>query len=211
MTTVIQVLDYGSGNLFSIMDALSRVSPKIKVKVSSKYRRSNVDGLVLPGVGSFTSAQRILGANRTAILADVKERKMPILGICLGMQLMFEKSEEGPGRGLELFGGEVIKFSRESDIKVPHMGWNTLRLTRAKSSFCRGLSIDEWVYYVHSYYPSPKDRRIVRAWTLYGSQRFPAIIERDNISGTQFHPEKSSKAGFRLVRNYAENVLEYSR
>ena len=103
MTTVIQVLDYGSGNLFSIMDALSRVSPKIKVKVSSKYRRSNVDGLVLPGVGSFTSAQRILGANRTAILADVKERKMPILGICLGMQLMFEKSEEGPGRGLELF------------------------------------------------------------------------------------------------------------
>ena len=211
MTTVIQVLDYGSGNLFSIMDALSRVSPKIKVKVSSKYRRSNVDGLVLPGVGSFTSAQRILGANRTAILADVKERKMPILGICLGMQLMFEKSEEGPGRGLELFGGEVIKFSRESDIKVPHMGWNTLRLTRAKSSFCRGLSIDEWVYYVHSYYPSPKDRRIVRAWTLYGSQRFPAIIERDNISGTQFHPEKSSKAGFRLVRNYAEDVLEYSR
>lgn len=211
MTAVIQVLDYGSGNLFSIKDALSRVSPKIKVKISSKYRRSSVNGLVLPGVGSFTSAQRILGLNRTAILVDVKEGKMPILGICLGMQLMFEKSEEGPGRGLELFGGEVIKFSAENDIKIPHMGWNTLRLTRAKSSFCRGLSKEEWVYYVHSYYPCPKDRKIVRAWTLYGSQRFPAIIERENISGTQFHPEKSSKAGFSLVRNYAEKVLEYSR
>ena len=211
MTAVIQVLDYGSGNLFSIKDALSRVSPKIKVKVSSKYRKSSVDGLVLPGVGSFTSAQRILGESKTAILADVKERKMPILGICLGMQLMFEKSEEGPGRGLELFRGEVIKFSPEADIKVPHMGWNTLTLTRGKSSLCRGLSTEEWVYYVHSYYPSPEDRSIVRAWTLYGSQRFPAIIGRDNISGTQFHPEKSSKVGFRLVRNYTESVLKYSR
>ena len=135
----------------------------------------------------------------------------PLLGVCLGMQLMFEKSEEGQGKGLTLFRGKVLKFRPEPNLKVPHMGWNTLKLTKSKSALCKGLSGEEWVYYVHSFYPSPQDENIVRAWTTYGSQRFPAIIERNNVFGTQFHPEKSSKAGFKLISNFAKSVLDYSK
>ena len=211
MTALVQVLDYGSGNLFSIKDALGRISPDIKVKISSKYRKGRADGLVLPGVGSFSSAQRVLGENKDAILEDVITNGMPLLGVCLGMQLMFERSEEGQGKGLTLFKGKVVKFRPEPNLKVPHMGWNTLKLTKPKSAFCNGLSGEEWVYFVHSFYPSPQDESIVRAWTTYGSQRFPAIIERKNVFGTQFHPEKSSKAGFRLISNFARNVLAYSK
>jgi glutamine amidotransferase len=209
MPALIQVLDYGSGNLFSIKDALSRVSPEIKVRVSSKYRRGGADGLVLPGVGSFSSAQKILGENRDAILEDARE--MPLLGVCLGMQLMFEKSEEGRGRGLDLFDGQVVKFRPEPNLKVPHMGWNTLRISNLKSLLCKGLSAEEWVYFVHSFYPSPQDESIVSAWTTYGTQRFPAVVERSNVFGTQFHPEKSSKAGFKLIKNFARCVLDYSK
>ncbi|MDG6907355.1 MAG: imidazole glycerol phosphate synthase subunit HisH [Nitrososphaerota archaeon] len=210
MHALVQVLDYGSGNLFSIGDALGRVSPDIKVNVSSKYQKGKIGGLVLPGVGSFTSAQRILGENRKAILDDI-ESGMPILGVCLGMQLMFEKSEEGTGKGLELFRGNVLKFKPEPNLKVPHMGWNNLKISNAKSLICKGLSKEEWVYYVHSFYPSPEDEGIVSGWTTYGTQRFPAVIERYNIFGTQFHPEKSSKAGFKMIRNFARCVLAYSR
>jgi imidazole glycerol-phosphate synthase subunit HisH len=211
MPALIQVLDYGSGNLFSIKDALSRISPDIKVKISSKYRNGGVDGLVLPGVGSFSSAQKILGENKKAILRDVNSNGMPLLGVCLGMQLMFEKSKEGGGEGLTLFKGQVVKFRPEPNLKIPHMGWNTLKLKGSKSTICKGLSQKEWVYFVHSYYPCPQDESFVRAWTTYGSQRFPAIIEKDNVFGTQFHPEKSSKAGFRLISNFARNVLACSK
>ena len=209
MTAVVQILDYGSGNLFSIKDALSRVLG-LNVRVSSKYMKGKTDGLVLPGVGSFSSAQGILSQNRESILEDVRDDKMPVLGICLGMQLMFQKSEEGPGRGLELFRGKVVKFRPEPKLKVPHMGWNTLALS-GKSQFSDGLSNGEWVYYVHSFYPSPEDLAIVKAWTKYGKQQFPAIVSDNNISGTQFHPEKSSKAGFKLVNNFAKQVLAYAR
>lgn len=204
MSAVIQILDYGSGNLFSIKDALSRASKKISVKVSSKYREGSVDALVLPGVGSFTSTQDVLGKHRKAILSDVK-RGMPILGVCLGMQLLFERSEEGSGDGLGLFKGNVVKFKPKKDLKVPHMGWNSLSLA-GKSKFCDGLSKSEWVYYVHSYYPQPIDESIVKAWTRYGDQNFPAIIAKGSVFGTQFHPEKSSKAGAMLVTNFTSIV-----
>ncbi len=201
MPAVVQILDYGSGNLFSIKDALSRVSKKISVKVSSRYKEDSIDALVLPGVGSFTSAQKVLGKHRDSILSDVKYG-MPLLGVCLGMQLLFEQSEEGSGDGLGIFKGNVVKFRPEKDLKVPHMGWNTLSLTDG-SKFCKGLSKSEWVYYVHSYFPQPKDESIVKAWTGYGRQKFPAIIAKGNVFGTQFHPEKSSKAGSVLVTNFA--------
>ena len=204
MAAVIQILDYGSGNLFSIKDALSRASKKIRVEVSSKYRKGSVDALVLPGVGSFTSAQKVLGKYRESNLSDVKN-EMTLLGVCLGMQLLFERSEEGSGDGLGLFKGGVVKFKPERDLKVPHMGWNTLSLA-GRSRFCQGLSKSEWVYYVHSYFPRPKDVGIVKAWTGYGSQNFPAIVASGNIFGTQFHPEKSSKAGSMIVSNFAKIV-----
>lgn len=206
MPAVVQILDYGSGNLFSIKDALSRAPKKISVKISSKYREGGVDALVLPGVGSFTSAQKVLGRCREAILSDVKRNEMPLLGVCLGMQLFFERSEEGSGDGLGIFKGNVVKFKPEKDLKVPHMGWNTFSLASKEPRFCKGLAKSEWVYYVHSYFPLPKEKSIVKAWTNYGDQNFPAIIARGNVFGTQFHPEKSSKAGSKLVNNFASMV-----
>lgn len=210
---LIQILDYGSGNLFSIRDALSRLSSNIRVKISSSYQEGKVHGLVLPGVGSFTSAQGVLSTHREMMLEDVRTKKMPLLGICLGMQLMFEKSEEGPGDGLGLFKGQVVRFKPEQGLKVPHMGWNTVSLSKAKglnSAFCKGLKGEEWAYFVHSYYPVPEQVGIVSAWTRYGDQRFPSIIEKWNVFGTQFHPEKSSRAGFKLISNFARAVVSYS-
>ena len=211
MCALVQVLDYGSGNLFSIKDGLSRISPNLKVKISSAYASGKCDGIVLPGVGSFTSAQKILGLNKKAILQDVKEG-MPLLGICLGMQLLFEKSEEGSGLGLSIFRGDVIRFKPERGLKVPHMGWNTVNLvSESRSSICKNLSKKEWAYFVHSYYPVPKDMSTIRALTKYGKQEFPSIIEDENVFATQFHPEKSSKAGLKLIKNFAARVSKYSR
>ncbi|MGI0092420.1 MAG: imidazole glycerol phosphate synthase subunit HisH [Nitrososphaerales archaeon] len=211
--TLVQILDYGSGNLFSISDSLSRVSPELKVKISSTYSGRNIDGLVLPGVGSFSSAQRILEENREDILRDLQEKKMPLLGICLGMQLMFQKSEEGQGRGLALFKGDVVRFRTEANLKIPHMGWNIVNLRRKSKDFrfCKSLKDEEWAYFVHSYYPKPEDEQIVRAWTKYGTQKFPSLVERENIFGTQFHPEKSSTAGFKLISNFAKSAISYSK
>ncbi len=201
----IQILDYGSGNLFSIENALKQ-SDSIEVQVSSELTES-VDGLVLPGVGSFSSAQKILTRNKDRILDAVKSRKLPLLGICLGMQLLFEESEEGTGEGLKLFKGRVKRFSpKEESMKIPHMGWNTINLDSSDSTFCKGLRSGEWTYYVHSYFPVPEDAKVVRAWTQYGSERFASIVESENILGTQFHPEKSQATGAKLISNFVSLV-----
>lgn len=199
--TKIQILNYGSGNLFSIENSIKKSFPSVEVTIGSEMQ-GEIDGLILPGVGSFSSAQGILLANRAAILEGVKSRKLPLLGICLGMQLLFEKSEEGPGQGLKFFHGNVKAFSSESKLKVPHLGWNTLCDVSKDSVFCNGLKSGEWVYYAHSFYPVPEDRGVVKAWTRYGDEEFPSIIESQNIFGTQFHPEKSGRVGARLVSNF---------
>ena len=205
----IQILDYGSGNLFSISDSINRISTNgVLVSVGSSYKKGSVDALILPGVGNFASAQKILSESRDAILEDVKENGMPILGICLGMQLMFEKSEEGEGEGLGLFAGKVCRFAPSSTRKVPHMGWNTITCVNKGSALLDGLSDLSWVYYVHSYYPVPRDDRATRAWTDYEGQRFPAIVEEGKIFGTQFHPEKSHFAGAKMISNFLKNIAE---
>lgn len=210
--TKIQILDYGSGNLFSIENAIKNSSGSIEVEISSKFRSNAVDGLVLPGVGSFSSAQKVLSENKNAILEDVMSRKLPLLGICLGMQLLFEESEEGPGEGLKFFKGKVRRFRAvDSSQKIPHMGWNTLYLNSSNSKFCKGLQNEEWAYYVHSYFPTPEDGRIIKAWTEYGAERFPAIVENESVFGTQFHPEKSQRSGAKLISNFissCENGFE---
>ena len=204
MGTVIQVLDYGSGNLFSIENALRGASDSINVKVSSRFESGKVDALVLPGVGSFSSAQEILSENKAEILEEVGSNKLPLLGICLGMQLLFEKSKEGPGEGLSIFKGGVERFTKPKNgtLKIPHMGWNTVEVG-SKSKFCSGLAPTEWAYFVHSYFPLPKDKAIVRAWTSYGRRRFASIVEQGNVFGTQFHPEKSQAFGRKLISNFA--------
>jgi imidazole glycerol-phosphate synthase subunit HisH len=208
-----QILDYGSGNLFSIANALKRASPDLKVKLSSSYKRGSVDGLVLPGVGSFPSAQKILGENRERILADVSANRIALLGVCLGMQLMFDSSEEGEGVGLGIFRGNVVRFKSRPGLKVPHMGWNTVSLSSSAddSKLCRGLSDGEWAYFVHSFFPLPKKRSIVRAWTEYGGRRFASIVEEKNVFGTQFHPEKSHAAGAKLLKNFVRAVKKKSK
>lgn len=199
----IQILDYGSGNLFSIENAIKNLSASIEVEVSSKFKSNAVDGLVLPGVGSFSSAQKILSENKDAILENVISRKLPLLGICLGMQLLFEESEEGPGEGLKLFKGKVRRFRAvDSSQKIPHMGWNTLHLNSSDSKSCKGLHNEEWAYYVHSYFPTPEDEKIVKAWTEYGAEKFPAIVENESVLGTQFHPEKSQGSGAKIISNF---------
>jgi imidazole glycerol-phosphate synthase subunit HisH len=213
MCALIQILDYGSGNLFSIRESLKRAAPNLKVAISSNYKQGSVDGLILPGVGSFPSAQRILGKNKKAILCDVSEKRMPILGICLGMQLMFEESEEGDGRGLGLFSGNVVRFDRNPGVKVPHMGWDRVKLSpnvTKNSEFCEGLSNKGWGYFAHSYFAESVEDLCVRASTEYGPQTFASIIENENILGTQFHPEKSADFGFKIISNFAESVRSRS-
>ena len=203
----IQILDYGSGNLFSISDSITRISSHARVSVGSSYEKGTVDALVLPGVGSFTSAQRILSENREAILEDIKEG-MPVLGICLGMQLMFQKSEEGAGDGLGLFRGNVKRFVPSPTRKVPHMGWNTISFTKKSSALLEGLDDYSWVYYVHSFYPASEDDDATRAWTDYERQRFPAAVESGKIFGTQFHPEKSHDAGSKIISNFLKSIAK---
>jgi len=203
----IQVLDYGSGNLFSICDSITRLSSDARVSVGSSYEKGKVDALILPGVGSFTSAQRILSENREAILEDIGETGMPVLGICLGMQLMFEKSDEGEGDGLGLFPGNVKRFALSPTRKVPHMGWNTINFAKTNSKLLRGLDDSSWVYYVHSFYPEPEDDDATSAWTDYEGQRFPATVESGKIFGTQFHPEKSHDAGSKIISNFLKSII----
>lgn len=170
-----------------------------------------MDGLVLPGVGSFTSAQRILDENREAILEDMANGNTAVLGICLGMQLLFERSTEGKGKGLGVFEGDVIRFVSSRGVKVPHMGWNTMIVPDKESELCDKLSSPEWVYFVHSFYPIPKDKSIVKAWTEYGRGRFASVVEQNKVFGTQFHPEKSHSAGAKVLSNYVRAVKAISR
>jgi len=214
MSALIQILDYGSGNLFSIKESLNRAFPRLKVRISSDYKKGIVDGLVLPGVGSFSSAQRLLDKNRSAILEDVATRKMPILGICLGMQLMFEKSQEGKGRGLSLFKGDIVRFEPGMRVKVPHMGWNRVELIREardQSDFCSGLPSSDWAYFAHSFFPETVNDQFLSALTEYGGKKFPSIIQKENILGTQFHPEQSGGFGFKIISNFANKVISYAQ
>ncbi len=213
MRALIQILDYGSGNLFSIRNSLAKVSGRSTVRISPKYEAGRADGLILPGVGSFTSAQEVLGECRDDILNDVQKEKMPILGICLGMQLMFEKSEEGEGKGLRLFSGEVVRFNKGHGVKVPHMGWNKVNLVlpSSKAGLVADLKSKDWAYFAHSYYPRLDDKGIVLGETSYGNCTFPSIVQEGNVCGTQYHPEKSGEFGLQLISNFAKSVLSYSK
>jgi len=212
LCALIQILDYGSGNLFSIHNSLGKVSDRCAVRISSKYEAGKIDGLILPGVGSFTSAQKVLDNCRDQILNDVKKERMPILGICLGMQLMFEKSEEGEGHGLGLLSGSVVRFKNEHGLKVPHMGWNYVNLIvpHSDSGLVSNLKSKDWAYFAHSYYPHPEDKKIVLGETAYGNCIFPSIVHKKNVSGTQYHPEKSGEFGLQLISNFTKSVLSYS-
>lgn len=167
--------------------------------ISTKSQLKNADAIVLPGVGNFTAALKNLASIKNEIL-ELVSGGMPILGICLGMQLFFPRSEEGAGRGLAVFEGENIQLP--SSVKVPHMGWNTVRIVE-KNELLEDLQDESYVYFVHSYYPAPADEDIVCAETTYGTT-FPSAIVKQNIFGTQFHPEKSGETGLKILNNFVK-------
>ncbi|MBW7651563.1 imidazole glycerol phosphate synthase subunit HisH [Anoxybacillus sp. ST4] len=205
---MIGIIDYGMGNLYSVSKALERLNVPYIVEHEQQALRQ-ADGFILPGVGSFKDAMHILTETKlhSFIREQVAEGK-PLLGICLGMQLLFEESEEnGSTSGLQLLPGRVVRFSgvtKEGErYKVPHMGWNELVFHQPSPLFDdvgRGH-----VYFVHSYYVQTSDPTVVLASAQY-DVTVPAIVGRGNIFGMQFHPEKSGELGMRLLQNYARIV-----
>jgi len=169
--------------------------------ISKPQDLNGYDGIVLPGVGNFRSGARNLHPLKSSIVRLIDDG-VPILGICLGMQLLFEESEESSGEGLSLLKGRVLRLPR--DVKTPHMGWNNLRIL-ADNDLLDGIYEEDYFYFVHSYYVSPYEKNVVIAETTYGIQ-FASVIAEKNIFGTQFHPEKSGKPGRKVLLNFAEIV-----
>ncbi|RJS86037.1 imidazole glycerol phosphate synthase subunit HisH [Candidatus Bathyarchaeota archaeon] len=194
------IIDYGVGNLFSITCGLRKIG--LDAEVSSEAKSLSVyDGIVLPGVGNFKSGAEKLRLLKEEIARCVKNGT-PILGICLGMHLLFEKSREAPGRGLGLLRGETVRLPK--DVKTPHIGWNNLHMI-LDNELLNGIDEKDYFYFVHGYYAKPENTNIVVAETEYGV-RFPSVIAKRNIYGTQFHPEKSGKPGRRVLMNFAEII-----
>ena len=204
MVGMITILDYGAGNLTSVCLAFERLGVKPRVIGSAAdYAGGRV---VFPGVGSAGSGMDGLRARGfDALLRDCVGRGVPVLGICLGMQLLLDSSEEDGGTaGLGLIGGKVVAFDRAKDpsAKIPHMGWNTLRM--AEHPIFKGLAQDEAFYFVHSYFAQPAVAAEALGRTAYCGEDFAAVVGRGSLVGVQFHPERSGAAGAKLLANFLE-------
>jgi len=202
---MIAVIDTGICNLRSVTKALEAVGASIKVVRSpAEVVAADASGLVLPGVGALRDCVASLRASK--LDATVREwiaADQPFLGVCLGMQALFEHSEEGGITGLGIFPGKVVRFRRPPEFKIPHMGWNTIRFTQPRSPLASALLPDgEAFYFVHSYYCEPADRGLVLAECDYGGA-FCAALARGRVFATQFHPEKSQAKGLQIYRNFA--------
>jgi glutamine amidotransferase len=202
---MIALLDYGSGNLRSVQKALLKVGADVCI-AKQPGEIAGARAVVLPGVGAFDDCiqamqqQQLLQACREFIQSG-----RPFLGICVGYQALFERSEEfnSCAAGLGIFQGSVVRFSQENGLKVPQIGWNQLQIARPDCPLLRGVADGSYVYFVHSFFPKPKDPALVATQTTYG-QTFASAIWRDNVFATQFHPEKSQKIGLQLLRNFVE-------
>lgn len=194
------IIDYGVGNLLSLKVALEKTGLTAKITPPTKQLKK-ADAIALPGVGNFTAAAKALEPVKDALVDTIKDGT-PLLGICLGLQLFFQDSEEGPGEGLALFKGRDIRIT--GNVKVPHMGWNSLNMVKQNALF-DDVADGAYVYFVHSLYPKPADKNIICTQTEY-SVTFTSAIADKNIYGTQFHPEKSGDAGLKILQNFAKIV-----
>ncbi len=204
----ITVVDYGVGNLGSIINMLKKVGVKA-IASSSPEVLTQAEKLILPGVGAFDAGMNRLNECGLVPLLNhlALEKKVPFLGLCLGLQLMTKRSEEGQTQGLGWLDAETVRFKFDesrSDLKIPHMGWNTIEIRRQHPLF-RDLDSEARFYFVHSFYVQSHDPETVLAETDYGGY-FHSVFAKDNIMGAQFHPEKSHKYGMQLLKNFAEAV-----
>ncbi|MCM1251805.1 MAG: imidazole glycerol phosphate synthase subunit HisH [Clostridium sp.] len=202
---MIVIVDYGMGNLYSVKNMLKYLGYD-SVVTDSMNEIEKADRLILPGVGNFGKAMSVINESglRDILNRKVLEEKIPILGICLGMQLFLEYSEEGNCEGLGWINGDVRRFELDGQgLKIPHMGWDYIE-RQHDSELLVNPKPDERYYFVHSYYVTCKDRNHAVATTEYGIT-FDSVIQKENIAGTQFHPEKSHKFGMNILKNFVEN------
>lgn len=204
--TVIAVIDYDMGNLHSACKGLEKAGAIAKI-TDSPSDIERADAVVLPGVGSFDPAvQQLRSRHLVEPIKNAIASGKPFLGICLGLQILFDGSEEGKEPGLGIVPGVVRRFSSEPGLTIPHMGWNTLEMTQPNAELWRQLPEQPWVYFVHSYYVDPVDPKIRAATITHGSQTVTAAIARDNLMAVQFHPEKSSTSGLQILSNFVAQV-----
>ena len=198
---MIAVIDYEMGNLGSVSKALESLGAKVKVTQNPSDLKK-ADKIVLPGVGAFKDAMRALrGFKLLEPLKEAIDAKTPYLGICLGLELLFDESEEGgSSKGMGILKGDVVRFN-DRLLKVPHIGWNQLRKKMADCPLFKGINDNAFFYFVHSYYVRPKDKSIIAATTDYGAE-FTSMVWKDNIYAIQFHPEKSQAVGLKFLENF---------
>ena len=202
---MIAIIDYGMGNIHSVNKALQLLGAQTKITNDPKEIRS-ADKAVLPGVGAFDDAMAEL--KKQGLVAEINDfvkNGKPLLGICLGVQLFFEESEEAKKeKGLGLLKGKVKRFEHKAGLKVPHMGWNQIKASASKSPLFKDIKDGSFVYFAHSYYPMPKEQAVTSATCDYGNE-FTAAVSRGNLYGVQFHPEKSQKVGLKILENFVRS------
>jgi len=200
---MIAIVDYGMGNIHSVQKALQLFGAQTLV-TNSPQDILACQKVVLPGVGAFADAMQELEKQNLipALIKHIKNKKT-FLGICLGMQLLLEASQESKGvRGLSIIKGKVVKF-KEKNLKVPHMGWNQLDKISQECPLLKDILKNPYVYFCHSYYPDPKEKNVIASTTNYGTD-FPSVIWKENIYGVQFHPEKSQSIGLKIIENFVK-------
>ena len=200
---MIAIIDYDAGNIKSVEKALISLGQEVCVTRDAD-EILQADKVILPGVGAFGDAmEKLHRYGLVDVIRKVVEKKTPFLGICLGLQLLFERSDEAPGvEGLGILKGEILKIPAAEGLKIPHMGWNSLQLKHNGKLF-QNLGEETYVYFVHSYYLKAEDPSIVKATTEYGVS-IDASVEQENVFACQFHPEKSSDAGLQILKNFIE-------
>jgi glutamine amidotransferase len=200
---MIAIIDYDAGNLKSVEKALISLGEEVVVSRERDVLLS-ADKVVLPGVGAFGDAMNKLSEyGLIEVIKEIVDNNTPFLGICLGLQLLFEESEEAPGvAGLGILKGKILKIPPKEGLKIPHMGWNSIDI-KPEARLFKGIKNNSYVYFVHSYYLKAEDESIVAATTEY-STHIHASVESGNVFACQFHPEKSSDVGLKILKNFAE-------
>lgn len=197
------IIDYDAGNIKSVEKALQSLGETVEITDEAEKILA-ADRVILPGVGAFGDAMENLNRrNLVPVIKEVVKKKIPFLGICLGLQLLFERSDEAPGvEGLGILPGEILRIPASGGLKIPHMGWNSLHLEHNGRLF-RGIEEQAYVYFVHSFYLKAAEEEIVKVSTEYGVH-IHASVEKDNVFACQFHPEKSGDVGLRILKNFVE-------